>query len=209
MENQKKLIVLFLFLSALSLQAFQEQEKTNSIYVSSLSWHTGIVVPAASFPDTIWREGHHYGDAQYLEIGWGDADYFTHEGFNLWYALKAVFWPTPSVIQIKPINRKVENYYTNTDVAKIDVDDEQLQRLVNFLVEELQLDEDGKVIPVTEGTGNTFYKSSSSYYFPENSNVWAARALKEAGFSISPFWHQTTGQVVKKAGKIGEMIIED
>lgn len=209
MVNWKNLILIFLFFSVLSAKAWQEQEDNYTIYVSSLSWHTGIVVPAESFPDSLWREGHQYADAHYLEIGWGDADFFTDEGFNLWYALKAAFWPTPSAIQIKPIYQDVENHYHNTNVAKIETTDEQLQNLTTFLVEELELDENGKVIPVADDSGKNFYKGSSSYYFPKNSNVWAARALKRAGFSINPFWHQTTGQVVRKAGKIGEIIIED
>lgn len=209
MVSWKILILIFLFFSVLIAKAWQEQEDAHTIYVSSLSWHTGIVVPAESFPDSLWRKGHNYADAHYLEIGWGDADFFTDEGFNLWYALKAAFWPTPTAIQIRPIYRNVENFYSNTDVAKIEISDEQMQRLTSYLVEELELDENGKIIPAKENSGKNFYKGSSSYYFPKNSNVWAARALKEAGFSISPIWHQTTGQVVKKAGKIGEIIIED
>lgn len=209
MVKPKQLIVLLLFLLAHSTNAFQEQGSKNSIYVISISWHTGIVVPAASFPDTLWREGHNYSDAQYLEIGWGDSDFFTQKKFNLWYALKSVFWPTPSAIQIKPIYQNVEKFYTNTHVAKIEVHDEQLKQLIAYLVEELELDEDGKILPVTAVYGNDFYKSSSLYYFPKNSNVWAARALKRTGFSLRPIWYQTTGQVVKKAGKIGELIMEE
>lgn len=207
--KMKILLFLFLILSATSLRAYQEQEDKHTIYVSSLSWHTGIVVPAESFPDSLWREGHNYENAHYLEIGWGDADFFTQEAFNIWYALKAVFWPTPTAIQIKPIYQNAENHYYNTNVAKIEISDEQLQNLTSFLVEELELDENGKIIPAKGDSGRNFYKGSSSYYFPKNSNVWAARALKKAGFSINPIWYQTTGQVVKKASKIGEMIIED
>lgn len=209
MVKLKQHIFFLLFLLTLSATAFQEQEIKDSIYVSSLSWHTGIVVPAASFPDTLWKEGYNYSDAQYLEIGWGDTDFFTTRNFNVWYALKAVMWPTPSVIQIKPLYRKVENNYTNTAVAKIIVNDEQLQNLITYIVEEFELDENGKVIPTAEDSGYNFYKSSSSYYFPKNSNVWAARALKRAGFSLRPFWYQTTGQVVKKAGELGEMIMKE
>ena len=118
-------------------------------------------------------------------------------------------WPTPAVIQIKPIPQQVENHYTNTGVAKLEVNDEQLQNLITYIVEELELDENGKVIPTAEDSGYRFYKSSSTYYFPKNSNVWAARALKRAGFSLRPFLYQTTGQVVKKSGKMGEMIMEE
>lgn len=205
----KKILFVFLVLSALTAKGWQEPDRTYTIYISSISWHTGVVVPAGTFPESIWPKQHNYSDAAYLEIGWGDADYFTNDGFNPWYALKAIFWPTSSVLQIKPIYGKVEAFYSNTDVARIFISEEQLQKLKNYLTEEFELDKNGKIIPATAGPSNSyFFQGSSSYYFPKNSNVWAARALKETGYDINPLWYQTTGQVVKKAGEFGEMILE-
>ncbi len=209
MNNRRNFIFLLIFSIGFCTLAWQAQEDKHTIYLSSLGWHTGIVIPAKSFPDSLWENGHNFADAHYLEIGWGDEDFFTQKNFDIWYAIKAVSWPTPSAIQIKPVNRKVENYYSNTEVAKIELNDEQMQGLISYFVEELELDRNGKIIPVKENSVKNYYKSSSSYYFPKNSNVWAARALKRAGLSIRPLWYQTTGQVVKKAGKIGEIIIED
>lgn len=199
-----------LFLSGPPAHAQENSENQHTIYVSSISWHTGIVVPGYSLPDTLWREGHFYGDKPFLEFGWGDADYFTHPGFHLWYAVKAVFWPTSSAMHINPIHQPVEEYYVNTDVVRIELNDEQLRRLVLYLVEEFELDENRKIIPVADGIypDSYFYKGSSSYYFPKNSNVWAARAIQRAGFSISPIWHQTTGCVLKKVENFGKLAVE-
>jgi uncharacterized protein (TIGR02117 family) len=188
----------------------QESNDVHAIYVSSISWHTGIIIPAYALPDSLWHEGHNYSNAPYLEIGWGDKDFFTHPGFNLWYAFKAVFWPTSSAIHINPIHRKVEGFYYNTDVVKIELNDDQLYQLCLYLVGEFKLDKNQKVIPVAEGfyQGSHFYKGSSSYYFPNNSNVWVARAVKRAGFPIRPIWHQTTGSVLKKVAEFGELVVE-
>lgn len=180
------------------------------IYVSSISWHTGIVVPGYALPDSLWSEDHNYATKSYLEIGWGDADFFSHEGFNLWYAFKAIFWPTSSVLHINPIHGRIEDHYFDTDVVSIALNDEQLRRLSHYLVREFELDENGKLIPAAEGIylGSNFYKGSSSYYFPNNSNVWAARAVKRAGFSIGPIWHQTTGSVLNKVQDFGDLVVE-
>jgi len=35
-----------------------------------------------------------------VEVGWGDRDYYPAPGFNVWYAFKAVAWPTPSVLHV-------------------------------------------------------------------------------------------------------------
>ncbi len=187
----------------------QEPKNKHIIYVSSISWHTGILVPAYSLPDSIWSEGHDYRDAPYLEIGWGDADFYPHDGFNLRIALKAAFWPTSSVLHVNPINRKIEEYYVDTNVVRMEINDEQLHNLCLFLVKEFALDENGKIIPAAPGiySGSHFYKGSSSYYFPNNSNVWAARAIKKAGFSIRPIWYQTTGCVLNKMEDSGILVI--
>lgn len=203
---------LYILLFTASLASAQQQSgEPHSIYVSSISWHTGIVVPAYSMPDSLWPEGHHYPNDSYLEIGWGEADYFPNEGFNLWYALKSAFWPTSSVLHVNPISQDVESYYTATDVVRIEVNETQLNQLIYYLIEEFELDGNGRAIPSQPGlhVDSYFYEGSSSYYFPNNSNVWAARALKRAGFSLSPIWYQTTGWVLNKAKDFGILVVED
>lgn len=216
MRNQLSFFFLwFCLLPASPAFALQEPvgepDQRHVIYVSSISWHTGIVVPAYSLPDSLWPEGHQYADSAYLEIGWGDADYYPNEGFNLWYAIKSVFWPTSSVLHVNPLHQAVEDYYVDTDVVRIAVNGEQLRNLSAYLIEEFEQGETGKFIPAEEGiyTDSHFYEGSSSYYFPNNSNVWAARALKRAGFSISPIWYQTTGWVLNKAENFGELVVEN
>ncbi|MCM4159749.1 DUF2459 domain-containing protein [Antarcticibacterium flavum] len=202
------LLCLFLLLF-LPAKAWQQPNEKHSIYVSSISWHTGIIVPAATFPESIWPPEINYKNAAWLEIGWGDMDFFSAKGFNPWHAIKAAFWPTSSAMQIKPIYGPVETAYSNTNLAKLKIDKEQLDKLRNYLLRELKLNEDAKLIPVTAGPSNSyFFKGSSSYYFPKNSNVWVAKALKETGFSLTPIWYQTTGKVVRKAGEFGELVME-
>jgi uncharacterized protein (TIGR02117 family) len=188
----------------------QEQDGKHFIYVSSIGWHTGVVVPADSFPEKLWKEGHDYSEAHYLELGWGDRDFFTHDGFHLGYAIKAALWPTRSVIHINPIYRAVEDYYTNMDVVRIQIDDSHLSDLIDYLMGSLRL-ENGKLIPVTEGiySKSYFYESRERYYLLKNSNVWAARALRHAGLPINAFWHQTTGSVIRKAGEFGEKVVSE
>jgi len=186
----------------------QPQAEKHIIYVSSISWHTGVVIPAYALPDSLWAEEVPWTDTTYLEIGWGDADFFPSERFNVWYALKAMFFPTRSIMHINPINRPVEEYYHDSEAVRIELTDEQLRNLSLFFVEEFELDVNGRVIPDADGfyADSRFYKSSSYYYFPNNSNVWAARAIRRAGFSVRPIWYQTTGWVLNKMEDFGERI---
>lgn len=200
-------ILLFLLSPVVLKQNLCAQQ---NIYVSSISWHTGLVIPAASFPDSLWTAQHDFSDADYLEIGWGDADYYVHNGFHLWYAIKSMFWPTPSVLHLNAINKPVEEFYFNTRVVKIEVSDEQLRRIVHYIIQGFELDANADIIPVSKGKDprSHFFRSRESYYFPKNSNVWAARALKEAGFPVRPFWLQTTGCVLNRARDFGKLVVE-
>ena len=198
--------LILIFVSGMAQERLGEQQ--HSIYVSKLGWHTGVVVPAYALPDSLWGEDNSFADTTFLEIGWGDADFFPSDRFNVWYALKAMFFPTPSVMHVNPIHRPVEEYYYDTEAVRINMNDEQLEGLVQFLIEEFELDQEGRAIPDADGfyAESQFYKSSSYYYFPNNSNVWAARAIRRAGFSLRPIWYQTTGWVLNKMEDFGERI---
>jgi len=201
--------LIMVFITGMAQQPNENQQHT--VYVSSISWHTGVVIPAYALPDSLWGEGVSFADTTYLEIGWGDADFFPSDRFNVWYALKAMFFPTASVMHVNPIFQPVEAYYYDSDVVRIEMTDEQLQGLSLFLIEEFELDEKGRVIPDADGfyPESQFYKSSSYYYFPNNSNVWAARAIRHAGFSLRPVWYQTTGWVLNKMEDFGQRIERD
>jgi uncharacterized protein (TIGR02117 family) len=185
-----------------------EEGQQHSIYVSSISWHTAIIVPGYTIPDSLWVPEYEFQSASYLEIGWGEADFYPHDGFNIWYAIKSALWPTGAVVHINPLHGNVESYYSGGDVVRMEINDEQLEALRQFLVESFELDKAGQVIPAAAGkhSRSHFFRARESYYFPKNSNVWVAKALKSAGFPIRPFWQQTTQRVLKKAAKFGEKL---
>lgn len=206
------LIFFILFYSPFLSAQPPAEEQQHSIYVASISWHTGILLPAHSLPDSIWSEGHRYAPEEYLEIGWGDRDYFQHKGgFHLWYAIKAMLWPTPSALHLNPVPSDIENYYRNSRVVEIKVNNTQLQELSRYVLEHFEFNQEGRLIPLEEGfyPDSQFFAGSSSYHFPKNSNVWIARALKRAGFDVSPVWYQFTGSLLNKAEDFGKLVVDE
>lgn len=208
----RQILIFYIFLlSGLLLKAQEKTEEQHAIYVASISWHTGIVVPAYSLPDSIWPPGYDYSGPSYLEIGWGDRDFYQHRGFNIWYAFKATFWPTSSALHVNPLPENIQSYYTNTRVVKIEVTEEQLNDISRYILEHFEFNEKGRFIPLEAGiySDSQFFAGSTKYYFPKNSNVWVARALKRAGFSITPIFYQTTGWVLNKAEKFGKAVVDE
>ncbi len=202
-----KLLLIFL-ISTLSNIAVTNQEK-HTIYVANISWHTAIIVPAKILPDSIWPAGHDYSQFNYLEIGWGDRDFYQDEGFNPLNAIKALFISTPTTLHVFPLE-SIENTYFNHYVVSLAINEKELEQLASFLLSHFQFNQDEKVIPLNNGLyyNSQFFAGSSQYHFPFNSNVWVARALKEAGFNLCPLRYQTTEWLIKKSIKWGEVVVQ-
>lgn len=203
-----KTLLLFFLLPGFLVNPPLEIPQKETIYVASISWHTVVVVPGYSLPDSIWPEGYDYSQAAYLEIGWGDRDFYQDLGFNLWYAIKAALWPTASVLHVNPLPGNVENYYYNTEAVRLQVTRKELEALTQYLLKHFDFNEEGKLIPLQPGIydDSQFFAGRTSYYFPKNSNVWTAQSLRRTGFSNIPILLQTTGMVMNKADNYGERV---
>jgi len=188
----------------------QKVEEKHTIYVASISWHTGIIVPGYSIPDSIWPAQHNFSKFDYLEISWGDRDFYQNQKFNLWFAFKAALWPTATVLHVLPLPKEnIELNYLGK-MVELEVTRKELDNLTCFIVSQFKLNEQQKVIPLEEGLylNSHFFEGSSKYYLPKNSNVWAARALKKAGFSFIPVLYQTTGMVTNRADNFGIVVVD-
>lgn len=193
-----RLLILFLVLFSANVSA-----KEYTIFVTSLSWHTAIILPSECLPDSLWPENHQYDNYKYLELGWGDRDFYQAPGFNLIYAIKAMLWPTPSAIHVFPI-KEFDGSYALNELIEIKLNERQFNDLCNFIISNFEIDQQGKFIPLQEGLyyNSQFFAGSTSYHFPLNSNVWIAYALKASGFNIFPLRYQLTEWLIRKAKKL-------
>src|SRR3989304_4340247 len=72
-------------------------EPVKPVYVINHGWHPAIAVRRADIPQDVWPEHGDFADFEYVEVGWGDRDFYAAPEGTLWLAVKAVFWPTPGV----------------------------------------------------------------------------------------------------------------
>ena len=209
------LIIILLFLLSACGQAsgeFEQSENQHQVYVVNQGWHTGLVISSGCLPDSLWPEAYPFDEYPHLQIGWGDKDFYQNqEGFNLWYAVKAAVWPTESAIQVVGLHKITNLQYYASQTIALQVSDEDFRELCHFLHSEFAINDSGKLIPLKDGLfgESRFFLGSRSYYFPRNSNVWTARALKQAGLDISPIWYQTQGALMRRVSKEGEIIYSD
>lgn len=204
-------MLLLIFLGSCKVQNEDSETvttKSQQMYVVSQGWHSGVVVPAGCIPDSLWPASHDFSDYAFLQIGWGDKDFYQNRGFNLWYGTKAVVWPTSSALQVMGLRQITNLQYYADQTVSLEISREGYTRLCAFLQNQFQQNDSSRFVPLEEGLyqNSRFFLGSQSYYFPKNSNVWTARALKEAGIDITPIWYQTQKSLLNKLKKEGELL---
>jgi len=70
----------------------------NEVYVVSHGWHTGFVIPAPEIQGVIPELERRFGNTPYIEYGWGDKGFYQAKETTLGLTLRAIFWPTESVV---------------------------------------------------------------------------------------------------------------
>ncbi len=180
-------------------------EPTLSVYLVSHGWHTGIVFRRADIPRAIWPEADDFPGAEYLEVGWGDRDYYQAREPGPWLTLKAALWPTPSVLHIVGFSDSVENFFPASDIIRVDLPARGFERLSGYLHDSYARDAAGQTLrlgPSLYGDGR-FYLSREKFHLFNTCNVWTARGLRAAGLPVTPFLSITTEQVLSQVQKFG------
>lgn len=183
-------------------------EPSKTIYLVRHGWHAGIVVKRADIPAGIWSQHNDFPHAQYLEIGWGDRDYYMTPSSHFGITLKAGLLPTQSVLHIVGFSGSVTRYFPHSEVIQIELSEAGFQRLCSYLENSYALDEAGRsqpLGPALYGTGQ-FFLSRESYHAFNTCNVWTARALREAGCPITPGVNLTVDTLMATVAQCGAVI---
>jgi len=204
----KKLLIIInlLLLSACSSEPYvvKPVERDNSpkrsvIYIVSHDWHTGFVIPAEEIQLHIPELRERFGDTPYIEFGWGDKGFYQAKEITTGLVLRAVLWPTESVIHSVAVPERVERYFKNSHVEKICLNSSGLTSLLHFISNSFYKNEKNKVLKLENGIyGNSqFYKGVGDYYLMNTCNKWTAKGLNSAGFDISPTFTLTASSIMK------------
>jgi uncharacterized protein (TIGR02117 family) len=152
------------------------------VYVVTHGWHTGLAMRAADIDFMRWRPLPHPARAKYIEIGWGDRDYYPTPGFNLWYAFKALAWPTPSVLHVTGFNEPPARYFSASEVVELGVSRTGFEHLLAYITASFE-PEAAPIAPSLYASG-AFYPSREKFHLFKTCNVWVARALRAAGIEV-------------------------
>ncbi len=178
------------------------------IYLVSHGWHVGIVIRRTDATVAHWPEQDDFPEATFLEVGWGDRDYYQDPDPGVGKLLKAGLWPTKSVLHVVGFSRRVTAYFPRSEIIRIDVPEAGVDSLAAYIHDAYARDDEGR--PFALGPGlygeSRFYAGRQRYHVFKNCNTWAARALRAAGVRVRPAEILTADDLLAQARPFGETI---
>lgn len=181
----------------------------HEVFIVSHGWHTGFVVPFNSISEYVPELKSRFPNASYIEFGWGDEGFYQAREITTQITIKAIFWPTGSVIHAVAVpNTDVAGYFANSDIKILPVTDTELIKLNEFISGSFARNESG-VITLKKGIyGNSqFFKGVGSYYLMNTCNKWTAKGLKSMGVDISPTFRLTASSIMEHLDKLETPLI--
>lgn len=206
-------MLLFLFFSgsagcAPPRQVSPESEKKKTLYLVGHDWHTSIVLPAAAIPDPLLPIRRFYDKYEYIELSWGDEDFFKSAEFKVGTLLKAALLPSASVMHVVGFNGPVIDYFPLSGVIRLSLAEQNFLHLCEFISNSFDYDQQGKMVNLGPGLyrNSHFYRAREKYYLPKTCNVWTAKALQRAGYPISPYMTIRAKSLLERMEEFGERL---
>ena len=163
-------------------------EEKGIVHLVSHGWHAGIVLRREDLDPANWPVLADFPGAEYLEIGWGDLEFYRTPQPGKGLMLRAALVPTDSVLHLVGFRGPVADYFPRSEVVRVELRANSLKRLSLAIAESFHLDEQNRPLYLGSGLyGNgRFYRSGDIYHLFNTCNVWVARKLRAAGLEVSP-----------------------
>jgi uncharacterized protein DUF2459 len=142
----------------------------------------------ADVDPVLWPESRDLGTVTWLEVGWGDRDYYPTPHASIWDAIDTVIRPTPAAIHVGGFDRAPPASLADAPMVCILVSARGLDRLAQFIHDSYEL-QNGAPVRIRPGTyeHSWFYRAAGRYHAVfNNSNMWVARGLRAAGVPVVP-----------------------
>jgi uncharacterized protein (TIGR02117 family) len=178
------------------------------VYLVDHGWHVGIAVERRELSPAIWPESAEFSGFRYLEVGWGDADYYPTAQGSIGLALKAAFRSRGSVLHVAAFDAAPPEFFGMSKIIEVTLSRRGLEDLARFVHATYVLDASGRPVAVAPGIygHGAFYRATGRYRLQDNSNTWTARALAVAGCPIDAAGAITAGGVMYEARRFGRVI---
>ena len=129
----------------------------------------------------------YFPDATWIQIGWGDYQYYGNPEQTKWMGVKALFTPTAAIMGILGVNAIPEDIPKKRKLYEIPLDTGHWNAVLAFVCGYLKLDDANQMTEVrVKGNGEVFFEAHGTYTIFNSCNHWTARALETAGLTMKP-----------------------
>ena len=171
---------------------------SQSVYIVSHGWHTGIVYPRERLLEYAPGLKKRFPAGDYLEIGWGDKGFYQAQEITAGITLKALFWPTETVVHVVAVPRSPHRSFPNSQVRQVCLDQPQIESLGRFLASSFARDQANQMVATRKGIygDSEFYPGVGSFHLFNTCNKWTAKGLESAGFDINTSLKLTASSIL-------------
>ncbi len=158
-----------------------------TVYLVAHDKHSGIAVRRADIPAGLWPESRDFPRAEYLEVGWGDRDYYMGRDQGFWGTLRAALGSdNPSVLHVAGVRGPLAVNFPASEIIEVKLPRDGFERLVRYIHDAYDRAGVPTVAPLGPGLygDSRFYPARESFNIFRTCNVWTARGLRGAGLPV-------------------------
>jgi uncharacterized protein (TIGR02117 family) len=182
------------------------EESTRTVLLIDHSRHTGIIVRAGDLPEGLWPESRHYPEAEYLEVGWGDREYYPAPDPSIGDTLRAALVPSAAVLHLVGLTDHPTRVLWFGQLVALEISEAGFERLIEFIAATHDRAGAERAEPIGPGLylDSHFYLALGSFHLFNNCNTWVVNALRAAGLPLR--WAMTSDDVIEQAMAFGTRV---
>ncbi len=167
--------------------AAMECETPRTFYVVSHGWHTGLIVDRRDLIQRVPELKTDFGHVKYLEVGWGDQQFYRAQPVKFGLALRAVLFPTSSVLHIVEVPVSPRHYFSGSEVVEVSVPQTGYGKVLAVVAGSFSRTSGNDVMKLGRGLygESRFYHAEGRFHAFNTCNTWVAKAIEATGYPIS------------------------
>jgi len=177
-----------------------------TVLAVNIGWHVGLAFAIEDLDPATFPEVADFPDARWIEVGWGDAEFYRNPDPGLGAMLEAAFASKAAVLHLVAMPAEPARYLPQAEVVTIRLDDVRFTRLVAHIAG--QVDRGGRPRAAALGPGlypvSRFYPAFGRFSLDRTCNTWTAQALAAAGVPIDPEGVVRASELMRRIGALPE-----
>lgn len=164
-------------------------DRVGRFFVVDHGWHTGVVIATDDLLRQLPALAEVFAEAPFVDIGWGDEDFYFADEPNVGHTMQAILWPTATVLHVAAVSEDPRVYFADVDAEVIEftVPEEDYLGFLAFVVGSFARSPTGEVESLGPGLYglSRFYRATGSYHAFYTCNTWTAEAAAAGGVPVS------------------------